>query len=1001
MMRGLFIGIDHYKTPVNRLTCATNDAQALSALFEDTLDGEVALLVDDAATRQNILEELTLLSDSHPDDLVVVSFSGHGTPDHDLVPVDVDPCQRSSMLPLDDIASMLDRVPAEQLLVILDCCFSGGFGGERVFAPTAERAMIEDRTSLAHLGRGRVVITASDAGEPALETAQLRHGLLTYHLLVALQGPAELGDEPHLPLPLLLQFATRAVMDEAARLGAVQTPTVYGSIRGDARLPKLIPGERWAALFPSRSRPPATIDWGSLSPYGLPQAAIERWKLQMPSLNELQLEAINGCGVLDGANLVVVAPTSSGKTLIGELAAVKAGTRGGRSVILLPLKALVNDKYEAFRSTYGDELEIVRATGDHADQIGAFLGGHYDIALLTYEKFTSLVLANPHIMRAVEVAIVDEAQMIGDRNRGSNLEFALTLLRRGHGSSSPCQLILLSGVIGDTAGLDRWLAAKLLRTDERPVPLSESVIDASGTRRQLTPEGDTSVDRNYFVSEFGWRGSTETKPHLIGLVRKLVGEGKKVIVFRNFKGLTSGTALYLATALDLPGADEAIEALPTGDVAVSSRELRTALAGGVAFHNADLDAAERAVVESVFRDPASPLRVVVATTTLAMGINTPAEAVVIAGLKHPGNVDYTTAEYKNMVGRAGRLGQAEAGEAYLLATDGLSPASAWAQFVNGALEPIRSRLLEGGTEPQTVILRTLVALGGSTSEADLIDLVESSFAVWQLQAGHDTKANWSPSEIEGHLTRLIETGFVDNDPGDNLVVTALGRFAGESGVEVTSLVWLAEVISRATPPFSDSDLITLSQLTRELDAVNVPRNARSRQEQSRWPLFLRRSGVQQPIVSALHVGGGDTLARAKRAAAAVLYASDTPLNGIEENLMQHCRDASAAGPVRQVASRSRDLIDAVATVALFRAGVDCMKMADELSIRLEFGVPARLVPLAEVLGSELHRGQYLSLLRMGLADPAALLQSSDAMTGEILESAERAKILELLRDAGN
>ncbi len=48
--------------PVNRFTCATNDPQALSALFEDTLGGDVALLIDDEATRQNILEELTLLS---------------------------------------------------------------------------------------------------------------------------------------------------------------------------------------------------------------------------------------------------------------------------------------------------------------------------------------------------------------------------------------------------------------------------------------------------------------------------------------------------------------------------------------------------------------------------------------------------------------------------------------------------------------------------------------------------------------------------------------------------------------------------------------------------------------------------------------------------------------------------------------------------------------------------------------------------------------------------
>ena len=55
---------------------------------------------------------------------------------------------------------------------------------------------------------------------------------------------------------------------------------------------------------------------------------------------------------------------------------------------------------------------------------------------------------------------------------------------------------------------------------------------------------------------------------------------------------------------------------------------------------------------------AKELRVLAATTTLAMGVNTPAEAVVIAGLLHPGpeSEPYSIAEYKNIVGRAGRLG---------------------------------------------------------------------------------------------------------------------------------------------------------------------------------------------------------------------------------------------------------------------------------------------------------------------------------------------------------
>ncbi len=88
--------------------------------------------------------------------------------------------------------------------------------------------------------------------------------------------------------------------------------------------------------------------------------------------------------------------------------------------------------------------------------------------------------------------------------------------------------------------------------------------------------------------------------------------------------------------------------------------------GGVALHNADLDREEKLVIERHFRDPTSPLKVIVATTTLAMGVNTAASAVVIVGLTHPGEVPYSVAEYKNMIGRAGRLGFNEEGESYIV-----------------------------------------------------------------------------------------------------------------------------------------------------------------------------------------------------------------------------------------------------------------------------------------------------------------------------------------------
>ncbi len=363
MFRGVFIGIDRYAPPVSRLSFCVADATALGSLFEDSLGGEVDVLTDSAASLANIRGALTALQAASDDDLVVISFSGHGTEDHRLVPFDVDPNRvDETCLGLDELARLLDEIPST-LIVILDCCFSGGFGGARVFAPTTSRAMLEDRgpVEALALGSGRVVLTASGAGETAAETAEFGHGLLTYHLLDALQGGTGIATAGRVSLLDLFNATMRAVTDSAERLNEVQHPTLYGSIDGIPSLAVLVPGDRYAAAFPNRVRPLATQDWQTLIPYGIDPAIVDAWSASMPGLNPLQLEAINEFNVLSGRSLLTVAPTGSGKTMIGELAAMQAACDGGRAVLLLPLRALVNDKYDYMTRTYGDSIRVLRA----------------------------------------------------------------------------------------------------------------------------------------------------------------------------------------------------------------------------------------------------------------------------------------------------------------------------------------------------------------------------------------------------------------------------------------------------------------------------------------------------------------------------------------------------------------------------------------------------------------------------------------------------------------
>ena len=119
--------------------------------------------------------------------------------------------------------------------------------------------------------------------------------------------------------------------------------------------------------------------------------------------------------------------------------------------------------------------------------------GHYDICLLTYEKFASLAVAAPHLLEQLGTVVVDEVQMIADPSRGANLEFVLTLLRMRRQAGIEPQLIALSAVIGDTNGLERWLGARLLRRTERPVPLDEGILLADGRFRYVDASGRSGL----------------------------------------------------------------------------------------------------------------------------------------------------------------------------------------------------------------------------------------------------------------------------------------------------------------------------------------------------------------------------------------------------------------------------------------------------------------------------------------------------------------------------
>jgi helicase len=994
--RGIFVGVDRYVSPnIGWLSCARRDAVALDALFRDTLGEGGLLLVDEAATTQNIQGALADLASCDPDDVVVLFFSGHGAPSHHLISHDTDPNDLDRTgLALDELTERFTAIPARRLLCILDCCFSGGMGAKVLMPDVRARgAMGSTEESLAKMsGQGRVVLTASSASQEAWENATLGHGFLTYHLIDALLGAGGPHEGSTLRLLGVLDHVTQSVVQAAEGIGREQHPTIRGTLEGDVVWPVFRRGAHYAEAFPNWAETKALPDIRSLENLGFPPALVDAWAGSIPTLNALQLAAINDHGVLAGSNLLVSAPTSSGKTMVGELAALKAAVERKRSIFLLPMRALVNDKFGAFTRTYAPfGIRTIRATGEIEDDIPDLLEGRFDICLMTNEKFAALALARPHLLDMVSLVVVDEAQLIADPGRGVALEFLLTMLKVRTAGNMP-QVVLLSAVIGDSNGLDRWLDASLLVRTDRPVPLDEGVLRPNGDFRFLDNAKVEREELGFIRPNFG-RGTGQD--WIIPLVKRLTDDGQQVIVFRATRSEARSVAGYLAASLGLPAAKDAIDRLPSGDPSIASTDLRRVLQQGVAFHISDLDRDERSVVEEEFRRNDSGLRVIVATTTLAMGVNTPASAVVIAGLQHPGQPPspYSVAEYKNMIGRAGRLGLAEKGQSFLIAVSGMEEHTAWTQYVTGTPEDITSRFPIEDGDPASVITRVLAstespAAIGMTAQEVMAFLTESYAAFLRSQA--DPAWSLDQARFDRTLTDLATNELVKADADGRYRLTDLGRLAGRSGTEVRSVLRLVAALRRVNAgDINEATLVAATQVTVELDEMRLPLNRKSKnKEPNTWPYHLARQGVPTSIVNALRMDTYDlsvATMRAKRAVACVMWMSDMPIEQIERSLIQFGGGFDAAGPLRSVVSRTLDLLPTTSAVAeILYPGLPAAERQSDLLTRLELGLPAALAPLGRLAGGTLGRPAYLALARAGLA---GLDQIADAEDDKILEAA--------------
>ncbi|MFX1483864.1 MAG: DEAD/DEAH box helicase, partial [Promethearchaeota archaeon] len=213
-------------------------------------------------------------------------------------------------------------------------------------------------------------------------------------------------------------------------------------------------------------------------------------------------------GLFKNVNMLIVSSTSSGKTLLGELAGVPKALNGKKMVYMSPLVALTNEKYEQFRKSYktlglrvGIKVGMSRLdVGDEGKPIVDTDIKRADVVCATYEALDLIFRSGAtEDLGEVGTVIVDEIQNLADPERGPELDGLLSRMRFHYPKA---QYLALSATVGSPEILAKELNLKLVNYEGRPVPLERHLVFAR------SDEEKRSVIRRLVNDEFRHVSST-------------------------------------------------------------------------------------------------------------------------------------------------------------------------------------------------------------------------------------------------------------------------------------------------------------------------------------------------------------------------------------------------------------------------------------------------------------------------------------------------------------
>jgi superfamily II DNA/RNA helicase len=550
-----------------------------------------------------------------------------------------------------------------------------------------------------------------------------------------------------------------------------------------------------------------------------------------PSVSELwpsQMTALSG-GLLSDSSKIVKMPTSAGKTRIAELAMVHTlvTIAGAKCVYVAPYRALVSELEQAFLSLFGDlGYRVSTILGAfESDDFEELLTSDADILVMTPEKLDLLERAKPDFLNRVRLFILDEAQIVNDARRGVKFELLFTRLKRRLPNA---RFLFLSAVLPQETLEDfaRWFNADpkrdVLTSDWRPsiqrhakfewrgrtgvlryeptdIPLLKEFV--SGVIEQTTYE---------FVNQKTGRLNHERYPEVESKAETAAELAFKfaylgpVLVFCSQQNHAEAVGESIKRRIDLCEANgESVPLYFRDHISTRSvlsaeewlgadHKITTLLKNGIAVHHGDLPEVVRKSVEADFRE--RYFRILVATNTLAQGVNLPIRTVIVHSCwrhRSDGTSERIMArDYWNIAGRAGRAGRETEGTIIHIVRNATDAKDfEYYRDKRENVEPVSGALFE--------LLNELV--NERMTEAALVEKLDPEVLALMVEEGNELL---SENVIQSIFDGTLAQGQASRHEVDSTVLRTAFRKASEGiGRSVSRTLW---------PVYSSTGLSTTS-----------------------------------------------------------------------------------------------------------------------------------------------------------------------------------------------